>query len=187
MTKRYAFLVDADLCIGCSTCGMACKNLYHQDQGIVWRKIYPLAESIYPHRDRAYYSLACNHCDNPCCMEGCPVGAFTKRDDGIVVHNQDACIGCQNCVRTCPFGAPRYNPAEGRAEKCSMCYERIDQGLLPACVQACPTGALTLIDLATFDDPSAVQFPPGFPNRPDVGPSTRFKTASQPKIVRRSA
>ena len=187
MAKRLAFYVNSELCIGCRTCGMACKNQYHQEAGVVWRQLYPLSEEIYPHRDSAFYSLACNHCDNPCCLAGCPVGAYTKRDDGIVVHHPEVCIGCHNCVRGCPFGAPRYNPATHTAQKCSLCYQRIDEGKQPACVQACPTEALKLIDLNTFQDEGTVQFPPGFPNRPDIGSSTRFKQPKQPKLVRRTA
>jgi Fe-S-cluster-containing dehydrogenase component len=187
MSARFAFMVDAGLCIGCGTCGMACKNQYHQDEGIVWRQIYPLSEEIYPHRDRAFYSLACNHCEQPVCLQGCPVGAYTKRTDGIVVHEPEVCIGCKNCVRACPFGAPRYNPKRGRVGKCSLCYQRIDAGLSPACVQACPTGALRLVDLSGLDEPAAVQFPPGYPRKPDIDPSTRFKFPDQPVMVRRHA
>ena len=185
MAKQLGFLVDANLCIGCATCGMACKNQYHQEPGVVWRQLYPLSEEIYPHRERAFYSLACNHCENPCCMEDCPVDAFYKREDGIVVHQPDVCIGCGNCVRSCPFGAPRFNETTRKAEKCSLCYQRIDAGLQPACVQGCPTGALQLVDLETFDDPDALQYPPGFPVRRHINPSIRFKLPRQPKVVRR--
>jgi DMSO reductase iron-sulfur subunit len=185
MTKRLGFYVDAKRCIGCYTCAMACKNQYHQENGVVWRDLYDLKEGIYPHRERAFYSLACNHCENPTCLEVCPVIAYYKRDDGIVVHEQDKCIGCGNCIRSCPYGAPRYNPVEKRAEKCSLCWQRIDADLLPACVLSCPTDALQLIDLATFEEPNAVQYPPGYPRMEKLNPSTRFRQAEMPKIYRR--
>lgn len=182
---RLAFSVDAELCVGCNTCAMACKNQNNLDPGISWRKVYPLSEHIYPHRERAFFSLACNHCENPACLRGCPVGAYTKRPDGIVVHNQNTCIGCRACVLNCPFGVPQYNPNKGNVEKCSMCNERIDAGLLPACIQACPTSALTLVDLDAGGTAGTLSTPPGFPNRPDVGPGTRFKMPTAPVVVRR--
>lgn len=64
--------------------------------------------------------------------------AYTRREDGIVVHNPEHCIGCKNCIRNCPYGAPRFNEETQKAEKCSMCYERLDIGMQPACVNACP-------------------------------------------------
>ncbi|WP_028586851.1 4Fe-4S dicluster domain-containing protein [Desulfocurvus vexinensis] len=187
MKKHYAFLVDAERCIGCFSCAMACKNQYHQEPGVIWRQVYPLDEQIYPHRERAFLSLACNHCEHPTCLEVCPVQAYTKRDeDGVVIHDQDKCIGCGNCIRSCPFGAPRYNPVEKRAEKCSFCWQRLDAGLKPACVQSCPVEALQLIDLAEFDETGTVRFPPGFPRFPKLNPSVRFRTPKQPHVVRRN-
>jgi Fe-S-cluster-containing hydrogenase components 1 len=186
MKKQLAFYVDARRCIGCFTCAMACKNQYQTEPGVVWRQVYPLKEDIYPHHERAFYSLACNHCEHPVCMEACPVEAYTKRDkDGIVVHDQDKCIGCGNCVRSCPYGAPKYNPVLKRAEKCSLCWQRLDAGLKPACVQSCPVSALTLIDLAEFAETNAVQYPPGYPKMPKLNPSTRFRQAELPKIIQR--
>ncbi len=172
--KRYAFKMDSAKCIGCRTCTMACKNYNQLLPEIQWRKVYPLAEEIYPHRERAFYSLACNHCDNPACRQACPTASYTKREDSIVVHNQDTCIGCTNCVRACPYGAPQFNPVEKRVEKCSMCFERIDAGELPACVQGCPVSAIELIDLTTFKDPDTVQYPDGYPKIEAVSPGTRF-------------
>jgi DMSO reductase iron-sulfur subunit len=187
MKKQLGFYVDAKRCIGCFTCAMACKNQYHQENGVVWRQVYALKTEIYPHHERAFYSLACNHCEHPTCLEVCPVNAYAKREDGIVVHDQEKCIGCGNCIRSCPYGAPRYNPALKKAEKCSLCWQRIDAGLAPACVQSCPTSALSLIDLSTFDEPNAVQYPPGYPRMEKLNPSTRFRQAELPTIYRRDA
>ncbi len=172
--KKYAFKMDAAKCIGCRTCTMACKNYNQLLPQIQWRKVYPLAENIYPHRERAFYSLACNHCEKPACHQACPTNSYTKREDNIVVHNQDTCIGCTNCVRACPFGAPQYNPVEKRVEKCSMCVERLDAGLMPACVKGCPVKAIEIIDLSEYSEADAVQYPEGFPKIVAVNPSTRF-------------
>lgn len=186
MKTQYGFIVNSARCIGCFTCAMACKNQNQLDPGIKWRDVHPLAKTIYPHEGRAFYSLACNHCQQPCCIEACPVGAYSKRDkDGIVVHDQDKCIGCKNCVRSCPFGAPVFNPEKQKAEKCSLCYQRIDAGLAPACTQACPTEAIQIAALSSQNDTGLVQYPPGFPAAKKLNPSTRFYNPRQPEVIRR--
>jgi DMSO reductase iron-sulfur subunit len=184
--KQLGFYVDVKRCIGCFSCAMACKNQYHQEKEVLWRQVYPLAEEIYPHRQSAWLSLACNHCQNPTCLEVCPVKAYYKRDkDGVVVHEQDKCIGCGNCIRSCPYGAPRYNPVAKKAEKCSLCWQRLDAGLKPACVQGCPAKALQLVDINQFAEPDAVQYVAGFPKFAALNPSVRFRAPSQPRVIRR--
>jgi DMSO reductase iron-sulfur subunit len=186
MKKQFGFYVDVGRCIGCFTCAMACKNQNQLEPSVKWRDVHPLDEAIYPHRDRAFYSLACNHCETPCCIEACPVKAYSKRDkDGVVIHDQEKCIGCQNCIRSCPFGVPKYNPVLKKAEKCSFCHERLDAELKPACVQACPTQALQIVEINSFDDSGLVQYPAGFPAAKKLNPSVRFRNPRQPQIVRR--
>ena len=124
MNKRYAFHFDAEKCIGCRGCAMACKNFNRLIPEMTWRYVYPLAEEIYPHRDRAFYSWACNHCEHPTCLEVCPTGAYSKRPDGIVVHDQPTCIGCHNCIRSCPYGAPRFATDELRGDNGAAISER---------------------------------------------------------------
>lgn len=110
------------------------------------------------------FILLCNHCDNPPCVRVCPVQATFKREDGIVMQDMHRCIGCKFCIAACPYGSRSYNflpprpyikeenkefPARtlGVVEKCIFCYERLDKGLPPACVEA-SNGALIFGDLA---------------------------------------
>ena len=194
MAEQKAFLVNADRCIGCYTCAMACKSYNGLESDVAWRQIYPLAENHFPYDDRAFYSLACNHCAAPVCEAVCPTGAHKKRrNDGIVIHDQDACIGCTNCIRACPFGAPKYNKKLKKAEKCSLCHHRLDAGLAPACIQACPVRAIELVDLNTlnremFDQdtpeaPKLLETPPGFPDGEGLYPSVRFVLPTLPRMM----
>lgn len=183
MEARYAFLIDSHKCTGCRSCVMACKNYNQMAPFQRWRFVYPLDTDVYPFEDRAFYSLACNHCFQPACMDCCPVGAYTIRADGIVLHSFDACIGCGRCVRACPYSVPCFDPGAQKVHKCNMCYERIDAGLKPFCVQACSTGGLTLIDLNTTK--YTIQYPARFPYRPELNPSTRFLLPRLPRMVMR--
>lgn len=83
----------------------------------------------------------CNHCENPPCVQVCPVGASFKLDDGVVLVDTDYCVGCSYCIQGCPYGARFLHPVTRTAEKCTFCYHRIVKGLVPACVEMCPTQA----------------------------------------------
>lgn len=83
----------------------------------------------------------CNQCDNPPCVQVCPVGATFKTDDGVTLVDSKYCIGCRYCIQACPYGARFIRPQTQTAEKCTFCYHRIVKGLVPACVEVCPTQA----------------------------------------------
>jgi formate dehydrogenase iron-sulfur subunit len=95
--------------------------------------------------DKQTVTSTCHHCADPGCLTGCPVGAYEKiPDTGIVRHLDDQCIGCQYCSLKCPYDVPKYNKDLGIVRKCDMCHDRLAEGEAPACVQACPTGAISI-------------------------------------------
>jgi len=95
----------------------------------------------------------CNHCDNPPCVQVCPVGATFKTDNGVILVDDERCVGCRYCIQACPYGARFFNPYSRTADKCTFCYHRIDKGLLPACVEVCPTQARVFGDLNSIANP----------------------------------
>jgi DMSO reductase iron-sulfur subunit len=143
--EQYRFHVDMGRCIGCKCCVVACNEQNGNPAEINWRRVGELEGGWYPDAMRSYLSMGCNHCLEPTCLEGCPVDAYTKEPDtGIVRHSADACIGCQYCTWNCSYGVPQYNPERGVVGKCDMCHGRLSAGESPACVSACPEGAIAI-------------------------------------------
>lgn len=136
------FLVDLHRCVGCGSCVLACRIENDRADAQAWRRVLPLNLRRQPGGPTYFLSVACHHCDEPACLRGCPSRAYEKRVDGVVLHREDRCLGCRYCEMTCPFGAPKYDTERGVVSKCHLCAHRLDQGLLPACVAACPTAAL---------------------------------------------
>ncbi|QNI35167.1 dimethyl sulfoxide reductase anchor subunit [Alloacidobacterium dinghuense] len=132
-------------CIGCRSCEVACNEQNGNPADLHWRRIGEIEGGIYPDTRRHYLSMGCNHCLDPDCLRGCPVNAYTKDPlTGIVLHSADACIGCQYCVWNCPYSVPQFNPERGVVGKCDMCHGRLSDGREPACVNACPDGAISI-------------------------------------------
>lgn len=150
---QYAFHFDQDVCTGCKTCQVACKethklaisNLYRRVlnyQGGTWKRNE--AGTYIPDGVFGYFtSVACNHCTNPACVEVCPTGAMQKDPDtGIVWTDHDVCIGCKSCQTACPYNAPTYGEEEGYMLKCDMCADELARDRIPVCVATCPMRAL---------------------------------------------
>ncbi len=138
-----AFVLDLGKCLGCGACVLACRLENQLRPGVSWRRVLPLNLDRYGGGPTYHFSLACHHCDRPACLAACPSGAYIRRSDGLVVLRKEWCLGCRYCEMACPFGAPSFDCETGVMTKCHLCAHRIDKGLLPACVAACPTNALS--------------------------------------------
>lgn len=145
---RYSLLVDHDACIGCRACELACKQENRIPVGAQWIRVVQVGPmEVGGKMVMRFVPSRCRHCGKPPCIDACPEGAITRRDDGVVLIDPETCVGCKECIEVCPFGAPQIDPETGSAGKCTLCMHRIDQGLKPACVLACPTRAITFGDI----------------------------------------
>ncbi len=173
---NYAFIVDVTGCIGCGSCCVADRkeNNVPIGQYRTWveRYVIDIYNTVYvdsPEGGEAGYSQArtdikepvksaffvpklCNMCDEPSCTQVCPVAATFTTPDGFVLVDKSHCVACGYCVQACPYGVRFINEETKTADKCTWCYHRVRKGKLPACVNACPTGARKFGDL---NDPSS--------------------------------
>jgi formate dehydrogenase iron-sulfur subunit len=164
--EQYRFHFNMTKCIGCRSCEIACNEQNGNPAEIRWRRIGEIEGGTYPDTSRHYLSMGCNHCLDADCLKGCPVDAYTKDPvTGIVLHSADACIGCQYCVWNCPYSVPQFNEERGVVGKCDMCHGRLTDGLEPACVNACPEGAIEIeiVDMLAWRSDYALAESPGMP------------------------
>ncbi len=148
----YAILVDVTKCTGCERCAAACVEANNLSRSRADSDRVTSPDGLSANRLSAVLQVeeghfarkSCMHCLEPSCVSACLVGGITKRPDGPVVYDPSKCIGCRYCMLACPFHIPRYEWDERHPymKKCAMCFERIDAGKQPACVEACPNQAL---------------------------------------------
>ncbi len=152
---QYGFVINHDTCIGCHACTTACKQENDVPVGNFRTAVKYVEVGKFPFVRRHFLVQRCNHCTNAPCVTICPVNALSKRPDGIVDIDRDACIGCRACMQACPYDALYLNDDLGAVEKCHFCAHRIDQGLSPACVNVCPVGAIVPGDLHDPNSPAS--------------------------------
>ncbi len=173
--KRYGFFTDTTLCIGCKACEVACKewNLLPADNlglrgtsydnsgdlgATTWRHVHFIEHIRDPQGNPAtemppfqsnwlMMSDVCKHCSPAPCLEACPTGALFRTEFDTVVVQQDICNGCGYCMPACPFGVVEVSLDDGKAHKCTLCYDRLKGGLEPACAKSCPTDSIRFGEL----------------------------------------
>jgi len=155
-------LIDVTKCTGCRGCQLACKQwnqmparqtknygTYQNPPDLQWNTWTLIRFQEVPDKDRVKWLFrkdGCMHCTDAACVKVCPSGALYYSELGTVGLNKERCIGCKECVSACPFEIPRYDQKTDKIYKCDLCLSRIQSDLLPACIKACPTGALTFGD-----------------------------------------
>src|SRR5690606_14632396 len=122
--KQHAFFFTADNCIGCHACESACAEKNETPAHLSFRSVGYVEGGSYPDYKRLNISMACNHCDDPVCLKGCPTAAYTKHTEyGAVLQDPDTCFGCGYCTWVCPYNAPQLDPIMGQVSKCNMCVD----------------------------------------------------------------
>lgn len=171
---KWGFIVDTTICIGCGRCVKACniennvpssshytrtwiERYVIDEEGEVYVDSPNLGQDGFDNTKEHYENVninksffvpkLCNHCENPPCVQVCPVGATYVTKDGVILIDKEYCIGCGYCIQTCPYKARYLNHKLGIADKCTWCYHRITKGFKTACVEVCPTGARIIGDL----------------------------------------
>ena len=158
---RMGFFTDTSICIGCKACEVACKewNLVPEDglewtghsydntgalDANTWRHVAFVEQQVDDGLRWLMSSDVCKHCTHAGCLDVCPTGAITRTEFGTVVIQDDVCNGCGYCVTACPFGviSKREIGGDGGMHKCTLCYDRLEDGLEPACAKACPTNSI---------------------------------------------
>lgn len=171
-------LIDTTTCIGCKACEVACvewndmpfqptmfDNTYQTMPDTNWNYWNLIKFNEHTNEDGSFQWLMrkhqCMHCADPGCLRACPAdGAIVQYANGIVDFQQEYCIGCQFCVSGCPFNVPKFNESTKKVYKCTLCSDRVGQGLEPACIKACPTGCLhfgTKTDMKALAETRATQ------------------------------
>lgn len=158
--SRYYLYQDEKKCISCRACQVQCKVNKGLSVGPKPNQVVEVGPVKIDGKPKATYTfMSCFHCEDPWCIPACPTGAMQKRSsDGVIFINQEECVGCKSCIMACPWGAPQWDVEKDVAVKCDYCMDRIDAGLKPACVTACPTDCLSFGSAEHMPDIKRVRY-----------------------------
>jgi len=132
--SKYALVIDHESCWGCKTCEVACKQEFNVPVGVRLISVSEVGPKMVGGELDFFFRVnVCQHCDDPPCADACSEGAISKREDGIVILDYELCTGCQSCVEACPYDAIDFDAEKDIAQKCNLCHNRVDKGLIPAC------------------------------------------------------
>ena len=147
-TPKWAMIIDVNRCTGCQSCVIACKAQNKAAADQFNTRVLSLEDGNYPNSRVIFTPVQCNHCEDPRCVPACPLEATFKLPNGIVVTDWDKCESFGACVTACPYGARFLDERHGnKVDKCDFCLNRLEQGLLPACVESCEANARVFGDL----------------------------------------
>ncbi|MBI3185387.1 MAG: molybdopterin-dependent oxidoreductase [Myxococcales bacterium] len=182
MNRKLVFVKDVERCVKCRACETACKRSNGiEEPEIRFRKVRILESGAYPTPRRRFVSMACNHCESAPCVRACPTNALQKDPaTGVVIHRPERCMGCRYCTFACPYDAISYDRRAGTVAKCSFCIDKIAQGLDPACVTACMSGALQYGTKEDFDFSGLTRDLPGIPASSISEPNLYYRTRLGP-------
>lgn len=211
--KKLGLVIDLDTCVGCHACAVNCKewnasghsapltdsNAYQADPHGVWfNRVHTYEAGEGECSRTVHFPRSCLHCEDAPCVTVCPTGASYKRaEDGIVLVNADACIGCQLCAWACAYGAREFDADDGVMKKCTLCIDRIynenipEAERVPACVSTCPASARHFGD---FNDPASnvsqlVLERGGYDLLPELGykPTNKYLPPRKPAVAKVAA
>lgn len=172
------FYFNQAACIGCRTCQIACKDKNDLEVGMLFRTVSTWEVGSYPETKLYHLSATCNNCKEPACVGVCPTGAMhINVEDGTTQHDDEMCIGCQYCVKACPYQVPQYDEERNISRKCDSCLGLRNNGEEPACVATCVMRALEFgpIDELRAAHPDAVDSIAILPDPAQTTPSVAIE------------